>query len=91
MTKEKQIDEIMDWFNFNKVAKTMKALDWKWLDGVPEEPVIRKRARKLLTDLKTDKDDVRGTGGFVAHYTKKEDCYRLEFIVSEWDTCTTKE
>ena len=36
--EQKSLDEIMDWFDFEKVAKTTEALNWKWVsaeDGVP--------------------------------------------------------
>ena len=34
MTEEqrKAIDNIMDWFDFERVHKTMKALRWEWVE-----------------------------------------------------------
>ena len=47
-----KIDKIMDAFDFGKVRRVMEFLGWKWHtdDGmrVPEEPVIRAEARRLL-------------------------------------------
>jgi hypothetical protein len=50
--QQRKIDEIMDEFNFGKVAKVMKYLKWSWcLTGVPCEAEIRKSARKRLQEL----------------------------------------
>jgi hypothetical protein len=47
-----KIDEIMDEFNFGKVAKVMESLKWSWcLTGVPCEAEIRREARKQLKQL----------------------------------------
>jgi hypothetical protein len=48
------IDKVMDRFDFHKVQKTMKHLNWKWAysespDMVPSEEELRKRARELLS------------------------------------------
>jgi hypothetical protein len=54
MTKEeliqKQIEDIMDEFNFGEVQRVMESLDWTWSGTgcVPEEYDLRKGARQLL-------------------------------------------
>ena len=55
MTKEQaiseQIDEIMDTFQFGKVAQWMKQDRWTWAETdnqVPEEYSIRQEARSML-------------------------------------------
>lgn len=76
MSKRKweQINEVMDWFDFGKVAKTMKALDWKHqnLEGnffVPLEGELREKARNLLSKTWDETERYNegrevGTGGF---------------------------
>jgi hypothetical protein len=90
MTKEeliqKQIEDIMDEFNFAEVQKVMESLNWTWSETgcVPEEYDLRKGARKLLKEaakMIDDKLNLSGgstsTGGFLAtsragydHYDK---------------------
>ena len=63
MTKEeliqKQIEDIMDEFNFGEVQKVMESLDWTWSETgcVPEEYDLRKGARKLLKEAAKMIDD----------------------------------
>jgi len=50
--QQQKLDEIMDEFNFGKVAKVMEFLKWKWVGvGVPCEAEIRKKARMRLQEL----------------------------------------
>jgi len=82
---EDQINEIMDWFNFNKVAKAMKALDWTWAStGLepPHEGQIREMARNLL--IRACDDWHCATGGFVARCDEETGDLTLEFHVSSW-------
>jgi hypothetical protein len=71
------INQIMDWFDFARVATVMGALDWKWYDtGLPSEPEIREYARKLinstvnsfleysLTNAKVPENYTNQCGGF---------------------------
>ena len=65
------VENILDEFDFNRVQKTMEALDWQWwdVDGVPSISDLRRRARSLLEDvyLKSDEHLVTtSTGGFEA-------------------------
>ena len=79
MTKEqliqKQIEDIMDEFNFAEVQKVMESLEWTWSGTgcIPEEYDLRKGARKLLKEaakMIDDRLDLSGgstsTGGFLA-------------------------
>lgn len=56
MTKKQvllnQVDEIMDSFDFRKVASVMKHLNWTWEDSKipPDEYEIRKNARQLMKE-----------------------------------------
>lgn len=84
------IDYIMDNFEFAKVVKTMKALEWEWTDiGIPDESEVRSFARKLLKQAaakivsEEDKSCYIGCGGFVVR--KYDDGYlELEFVVAQW-------
>lgn len=91
MNAEKQIEEIMDYFDFTKVAKTMEALEWRWWDSdypTPIEPELRKAARKLLKICykeATEDSHLRyctGCGGFMAEYD--DGCLSLRFEVASW-------
>ena len=89
MTEEqrKAIDNIMDWFDFEKVHRTMKALRWVWIgaeEKIPSQGEIRERARQLLTDAIQDGTNI-GSGGLQVIYDPAEGFLKLEFIVSEWD------
>jgi hypothetical protein len=56
MTKKEvlnnQVDEIMDSFDFRKVADVMQHLNWTWHDSKtpPDEYEIRKNARELMKE-----------------------------------------
>lgn len=99
---EKMISEILEEFDFEKVRRTMKALDWTWatVPGYPSIERLKETAEYLLRgsidgaigcdNLKDYEPYQHSTGGFKAY------CYRnrykhitslhLEFIVSEWET-----
>ena len=86
MTYEEQIEEIMDYFDFGRVAKTMEVLNWRWAssDGVPNEGELRRTARQLLRAVaKEGPDSHTGTGGFYAR-NDKWNCLSLDFVVSGW-------
>lgn len=86
-TKEQHIEEIMDWFDFGKVAKVMKYLEWDWVfEGIPEEPTIRQHARGLLSEAYDYRRSYLAYGGFVAKYDEEYDQLELSFVVSDWRT-----
>jgi hypothetical protein len=90
-----QIDEIMDWFDFEKVAKAMEALDWSWASScekTPTPPELRVRARGLLKEAVAKKGR-RATGGFWAAYEEAEDGVglSLSFRLEEWAVWDDKE
>ena len=89
MTDEqrKSLDNVMDWFDFEKVHKTMKSLRWQWdgaEEGIPCMGEIREKARELLTDS-IERETSVGYGGFQVTYIPVEGFLKLEFVVSEWD------
>ena len=58
---QNDIDDILDWFDFERVAKVMECLNWEWgrsvgkegdfedaLPYIPNVPELRKEARRLL-------------------------------------------
>jgi hypothetical protein len=76
MTREeliqKQIDEIMDYFPFEKVHAQMVAENWKWgttngTSEVPDIPTIRQAAReRLKAAARGGNEGYSSTGGFTA-------------------------
>ena len=72
------IDDVMDSFDFHKVHKVMKSLNWQWAftdNGVPEVYELRREARRLLEEclyemIKHGEDNWSiTTGGFFARAT----------------------
>jgi hypothetical protein len=79
------INEILDEFEFEKVHRTMKALDWKWsgCDGVPSIGDLRRQARELLQELLKHDYHLTGTGGLFAY--RMADTVGLRFEVTSYD------
>lgn len=86
---QEEIDFIMANFNFMKVAKAMKQMDWKWfvgyangnpveIDEVPSEDRIRKKALDLLQEMR---GNYISSGGFVA--TRDKYGLHLKFVVEQ--------
>ena len=95
--EQEAIDNIMDYFNFDKVLKTMIALDWKWFKEdyksiddleIPSIERIRKTARKALMRAIEIKD-YTSSGGFEAEYDDGN--LYLMFVVEEWDESVSDE
>jgi hypothetical protein len=89
---QEAIDEIMDWFDFERVVKVMEFLNWKWItaeEGVPSIGEIKKTARRLLKEAIKKKTSI-ATGGFKVTYLPKEDFLHLEFVISEFDVVIKK-
>lgn len=67
--QQKWLDEIMDHFDFARVARAMRALRWYWGIGdtrhIPKESEIRTEARWIL-NLAIDRKSTVATGGFYA-------------------------
>lgn len=87
MKRKEAIENILDHFDFERIYKAMKALDWTWAstDGVPEVPDLRKKARELLKEVSKRKEDriTIGTGGF--EVDKGDGILRLKFVIAEWE------
>lgn len=75
------IDEVMDNFDFHKVHKVMKCLNWSWAfsNGVPEIYELKEEARRLLNECLYDviqhAEDTWSiaTGGFKVRATNYKD------------------
>lgn len=75
------IDDIMDNFDFRKVHRVMKYLNWTWAssNGVPEVFELKDCARRLLNECLCSMimkgEDTWGiaTGGFYVHATNYKD------------------
>ena len=94
-TRQEHIDEVMDQFDFGKVAIAMKVLDWKWVsaeEGVPQTGELRREARRLLGFAYDGAIEFNespytiGTGGFEATYSQEYDNLELKFIMESWET-----
>lgn len=90
MTSTKKVDysdqiiDIMSFFDFDSVKKTMDTLDWTW-GGETEPPSLTEIKEEALQLLKQCANGfaVVETGGFrVEKYNKK---LSLSFIVSRYD------
>jgi hypothetical protein len=91
-----KIEYIIKNFDFDKVHKTMQALDWKWFDscsedGIPTTGELVLKALELLEEAAKYNEDeaIFATGGFYAR--KSKDVLSLSFSVSDWDTETYQE
>lgn len=93
MTKEEHIEEIMNWFDFNRVHRAMDALGWSWFytEGTPSVKQLRECAEDLLSQTYDKGKSIPGdygiaTGGFHAWYNYEYDQLELKFVVSSWET-----
>jgi hypothetical protein len=87
---QKQIDEIMDWFDFAKVEKTMELLEWGWGTDmeVPCQAQIRESARRTMKEAA--RFGFSYCGGFSARVTEGKDedgpwlAMHLDFVLTNW-------
>ena len=85
ITKEQQIEAILDYFDFERVKRAMEALDWTWAftDGIPEIGDLRSQGRNLLKRIKDKPGESISTGGLKASCSI-EHILELEFVVSSF-------
>jgi hypothetical protein len=89
--EQDSIDHIMDNFDFEKVHRTMEALNWKWgsLNAdtlrVPHLVELKQAARKMLREavLRPEPDYTVATGGFYVQKLDGEEL-KLTFQLDEW-------
>jgi hypothetical protein len=81
-----QINNIMDHFDFERVAIVMKRLKWTWGDnGVPTIAQLRARARLLLMDLAQSDNSSLATGGFkVSWRVGQTPTLHLTFYITDY-------
>ena len=91
------IDEIMDYFEFEKVQRMIEAVKWRWIfpneeSRTPDTADLRQKARELLKDAwkgtNVGNTNSVGTGGFVASCYQDEQgkWLKLTFEADSWDT-----
>jgi hypothetical protein len=81
----KQIDSIMENFNFENVHKVMEFLNWEWQDmGIPSISQLKLEAERLLLLAVSKKHKIIGTGGFEV-LRRKNGNISLYFVVEESD------
>jgi hypothetical protein len=83
------IYEVLRSFNFEKVEKTMRALEWKWAVGqelrVPEIDEMKDTCSRLLNAAARDKTTI-SSGGFEASYKIDDfdkEVFTLKFVVAQ--------
>jgi hypothetical protein len=84
---EKQVQEVLGSFDFNRVNAVMRHLDWTWasLARVPTPIELAVEAGRLLREL-DGRPGVLGSGGLRASY-KEDGTLSLKFILCEsWST-----
>lgn len=97
----KKIDECINNFNFTRVHRVMKFLDWKWqnkIHGESQIPTIGElvlaaqsrleEANKKIDKTKDIDETCIASGGLKAsaHWDEGEVNFELEFILADWDT-----
>ena len=80
---ERQVDEVLEAFDFGRVHRVMVSLAWTWanLDRVPTKAELAAEARRLLCEL-DGKPGVHGSGGLRASF-KEDGTLSLKFILCE--------
>lgn len=89
--KDITIDAVMEELDFEKIHKTMVALDWEWwYQGVPSIETLKESARDLLEYAWEHKCST-GTGGFWVAYegetNEDHPVLRISFEVSWAGPC----
>jgi hypothetical protein len=80
---ERQVEEVLATFDFERVHHVMESLSWTWanLDRVPTRAELLAEARRLLAEL-DGAPGVHGSGGLRASY-KDDGTLSLKFILCE--------
>lgn len=94
-THQQMIDEVMDSFDFGKVAAVMEFLGWEWgcednRTSVPDERTIRKEARRVMSrvieDNQGDGESCIVCGGLVAMFRGAPNGYlRLSLEIEDYE------
>jgi hypothetical protein len=71
-------------FNWKKVYKIMKSVDWHWRDyGIPCPKMLRDTAKGLCQEA-FDRNTKISSGGFIASYDKEYLCLKLMFVIESY-------
>ncbi len=89
MTYEEAFKEVMEEFDFEKVVKVMRALDWKYFDGEPDEAMCKEVAYNLYQSAKyeweTDEYHSVSSGGFEWMKRYRGAPLELRFVAEDVD------
>ena len=93
-TLQQHTDEVMDYFDFDRVHKVMKHLKWTWHDSgeSPTVAELRRHVRDQMSMCYAKKEYGVSSGGFKTIYHQgvedgvEWDFFDVSFIVSDWDT-----
>ena len=79
----RQVEEVLEAFDFDRVHQVMESLQWTWanLDRVPTRTELEEEARRLLEEL-DGRPGVHGSGGLRASL-KEDGTLSLKFILCE--------
>lgn len=86
----KQITEILEEFDFEKVHQVMTFLKWEWRDlGVPSVDTIKSEVKsqieRCIKDAIANKTTMyTSTGGFSVYCDPQEKLIQLKFELAEW-------
>jgi len=85
------IDEIIRWFDFEKVRIAMVALDWHWHSETqaPSTGELVLTAIKLLNRVVEEDLSAIPTGGFLAE--NRNGILSLKFVLTDWDVVLEEE
>lgn len=86
----KQWNNILDNMRWKRIQKTMKALDWAWVDTDGKTPSIGRimRSASDLCEQAWDLGTTLSSGGFEAQVCKDLDGVKtlsLKFVIDRWD------
>ena len=80
-----KINEVIEYFDFEKVHKVMEYSNWTWFDNggkVPSVEELKKEAYRLLFDAVCSDSEI-SCGGLKATVNSKDDYYRREFVLAD--------
>lgn len=84
---DKMWQKIDAYFEWKKVFKVMKALNWSWVGiGIPTVDIIKEHAKELAYNTYMSEYDTAGRGGFYCGYENGE--LWLDFTI---ESCITSE
>jgi hypothetical protein len=87
-TQWEHINEIMDNFDFRRVAITMRYLKWGWgmapNTHIPEENELRQYVRARMVEMHQRNLTYMDSGGF--RVERSGDAFTVSFVLTDWQT-----